>query len=41
LKTQRLNEEIAWAGPIVMSNEEEITQAFNELNEGTFLKNKN
>lgn len=41
LKTQRLNEEIAWAGPIVMSNEKEITQAFNELNEGTFLKNKN
>lgn len=38
LKTQRLNEEIAWAGPIVMNNEQQIMEAFKELEEGSFLK---
>lgn len=38
LKTQRLNEEMAWAGPIVMNTEEELIEAFKELDEGTFLK---
>ncbi|MBK5201263.1 MAG: pirin family protein [Spirochaetaceae bacterium] len=41
LKTQRLNEKIAWAGPIVMNNEKQINEAFKELEEGTFLKNQN
>jgi redox-sensitive bicupin YhaK (pirin superfamily) len=41
LKTKRLNEDIAWAGPIVMSNDKEIMEAFKELEEGTFLNNKN
>ncbi len=41
LKTQRLNEEIAWAGPIVMNSEKQINEAFKELEEGTFIKNNN
>jgi len=38
LITEKQNEEIAWAGPIVMSNEDELKQAFKELEENTFIK---
>ena len=41
LKTHRLDEQIAWAGPIVMNSEKQIKEAFKELEEGTFIKNKN
>jgi len=33
-----LNEPIAWGGPIVMNTQEELKQAFRELDEGTFIK---
>jgi len=35
-----LNEPIAWYGPIVMNTHEELRQAFQEYNEGTFIKHK-
>lgn len=35
-----LNEQIAWAGPIVMNTEEELQQTFEELRDGTFIKHK-
>jgi quercetin 2,3-dioxygenase len=34
-----LNEPVAWGGPIVMNTEEELEQAFEELDAGTFIKN--
>ena len=33
-----IREPIAWYGPIVMNTQEELRQAFDELNEGTFIK---
>lgn len=33
-----IKEPIAWRGPIVMNTDEELTTAFKEYNEGTFLK---
>lgn len=33
-----LKEPIAWGGPIVMNTRAELEQAFDELNEGTFLR---
>ncbi len=36
----RLNEPIAWGGPIVMNTREELNLAFRELDEGTFIKHK-
>lgn len=33
-----LKEPIAWGGPIVMNTEEELDQAFKELDEGSFIK---
>jgi quercetin 2,3-dioxygenase len=33
-----LNEPVAWRGPIVMNTEEELDKAFEELEEGTFIK---
>jgi redox-sensitive bicupin YhaK (pirin superfamily) len=33
-----LKEPIAWGGPIVMNTDEELTEAFQELNSGTFIK---
>lgn len=33
-----LNEPIAWGGPIVMNTKEELKQAFEDIDKGTFLK---
>ncbi len=33
-----LEEPVAWRGPIVMNTQEELRQAFQELDQGTFLK---
>lgn len=35
-----LHEPIAWGGPIVMNTQEELKQAFAELQQGTFIKHK-
>jgi redox-sensitive bicupin YhaK (pirin superfamily) len=36
-----LEEPVAWYGPIVMNTQEQLRQAFNELEKGTFLRTKN
>ena len=33
-----LKEAVAWGGPIVMNTEEELNEAFSELDNGTFIK---
>jgi len=33
-----LQEPVAWYGPIVMNTQEQLRQAFEELEQGTFLK---
>lgn len=38
LSARPLNENIAWAGPIVMNSQQELNQAFLELRENRFLK---
>jgi hypothetical protein len=40
LSGKALNEPIAWGGPIVMNTREELDNAFDELNNGTFIKHK-
>lgn len=35
-----IGEPIAWHGPIVMNTQEELRVAFEELDQGTFIKNK-
>ncbi len=35
-----LREPVAWRGPIVMNSQDELRQAFSELEQGTFLKNE-
>jgi redox-sensitive bicupin YhaK (pirin superfamily) len=35
-----LQEPVAWYGPIVMNTQEQLRQAFDELDRGTFLKSK-
>ena len=37
---RRLNEPIAWHGPIVMNSQEQLQEAFMELRRGTFLKKR-
>jgi len=34
-----LEEPVAWYGPIVMNTQEQLKEAFEELERGTFLKN--
>jgi len=34
-----LHETIAWGGPIVMNTREELHKAFEDLDNGTFVKN--
>lgn len=36
-----LGEPVAWQGPIVMNNRDELRVAFEEFNNGTFIKNHN
>jgi quercetin 2,3-dioxygenase len=36
-----LKEPVAWRGPIVMNTKEELDRAFEELDEGTFVKSHN
>jgi len=36
-----LQEPVAWYGPIVMNTQEQLRDAFQELEKGTFLKEKN
>lgn len=38
LAAKPLHEPIAWGGPIVMNTKEELNQAFEELDNGTFIK---
>jgi quercetin 2,3-dioxygenase len=38
LSGKPLNETIAWRGPIVMNTDEELEQAFSELENGTFVR---
>lgn len=38
LTAKPLNEPIAWGGPIVMNTREELEQAFDDLDNGTFIK---
>ncbi len=40
LSAKALREGIAWGGPIVMNTQEELRQAFRELDEGTFIKGR-
>ena len=35
-----LHEPVAWGGPIVMNTRDELDLAFEELNNGTFIKQK-
>ncbi len=37
---QPLKEPVAWRGPIVMNTEEELKQAWSELRDGTFIKDR-
>lgn len=38
MSSRRLDEPVAWGGPIVMSTREELMDAFRELEDGSFLK---
>ncbi|MDR1695327.1 MAG: pirin family protein [Endomicrobium sp.] len=40
LSAKPLKEPVAWAGPIVMNTEEELEEAFEEINYGGFIKEK-
>lgn len=40
LAAKPLREPVAWGGPIVMNNKEELNLAFKELDDGTFIKHK-
>ena len=38
ISSKRLDEPVAWGGPIVMNTDEELRQAFADLRNNTFLK---
>jgi redox-sensitive bicupin YhaK (pirin superfamily) len=38
ISSERLDESVAWGGPIVMNTKEELQKAFNDLRQGTFLQ---
>lgn len=40
IKSNALKEPVAWAGPIVMNTQEEIREAFADLRNNTFIKDK-
>ena len=40
LGAPRLDEPISWGGPIVMSNDDDLRTAFEELKRGTFIKDR-
>lgn len=40
ISSKALNEPISWAGPIVMNSKEETKEALDDLNKGTFIKEK-
>jgi redox-sensitive bicupin YhaK (pirin superfamily) len=40
LAAKPLRETVAWGGPIVMNTNEELEQAYEELDNGTFIKHK-
>ncbi len=40
LSGESLNEPIAWGGPVVMNTRDELMEAFDELDRGTFIKHE-
>jgi len=40
VSSKRLDESVAWGGPIVMNTKKELDQAFDDLRNGTFLQKK-
>lgn len=40
ISSKRLDEPVAWGGPIVMNTREELNEAFDDLRKGTFLQDK-
>ena len=40
ISSKRLDEPVAWGGPIVMNTKDELNKAFDDLSKGTFLKDK-
>ena len=38
ISSKRLDESVAWGGPIVMNTKEELNKAFDDLRKGTFLQ---
>ena len=38
MSSERMNEPIVWKGLIVMSTQEDLDQAFKDLEDGTFVK---
>ena len=40
VSSKKLGEPVAWGGPIVMNTREELQKAFDDLEQGTFLKEK-
>ena len=40
ISSKRLDEPVAWGGPIVMNTKEELNKAFDDLKKGTFIQDK-